>query len=866
MNEELKIIISAITGEAEKGIKSVNKGLKDMGGASKGASTKLGAAMKGIGVAVGVAAAAVTAAVAAIGGALLAAEKSTRKYREEQAKLNAAFMSVGGSAQAAATAYNGLYRFLGESDRAAEAAAHLARLTTNEQELAEWTKICQGIYATFGDSLPIEGLTEAANETAKVGKVTGTLADALNWAGVNEDAFNASLAACNSEAEREQLIRSTLNGLYDDAAKAYEELNAATIAQNEAQSKLTATLASIGQAALPLVTALTNLANVILQALAPALTAIVPYLVQFVNMISKAVQWVVAFISAITGSSKAADTMKGMAANAAKLASGTKKTSDGFKAANKEAEKLKRTTQGFDELNILGSVSSGTAAADGGGGSIETGGTPIAGGGSFGENINAGLTMDTTQFEGSINRVLEILNTFKTNIQTFVQELAIMFEPAISGWVTTFQKLPESWAGIPEVVSTAWNGMLETMTAAWDAAAPSFIEGTNQFSLALSSVADYVLNTFMPTMITAFSENIAPVIADVFGFQLEEAAKMWEWLGTKVNEVFNDVLVPVLDFFKNILTDVFTIIKDKWDKYGKPIMDGLSEAFQDLRDKIDTFYTDCFKPIWDKIMEAADRIWQKYLKPLVDNVLDAIGSISADLLWIYNNVISPVLDWILDKIYPVVIWIAEQILKHIESAIEDISQVINGIITVATNLVAFIKNVFSGNWREAWNNIKNIFKGIWDSLSGIVKSPINVVIGLINSLISGFTTVINKVIGALNSFSIDVPDWVEDLTGIGTFGFDIPEVKAYQIPKLAEGGLVMSETLARIGEGGKKEAVLPLEQNTSWMDMLAERLAAKTGTPSKIVLVMDGKELGWASINSINSITKQTGSLQLSMV
>ncbi len=88
--------------------------------------------------------------------------------------------------------------------------------------MSEWTTICEGVYATFGASLPIEGLTEAANETAKVGTVTGTLADALNWAGISEDAFNEKLAACNTEAEREALIRQTLNGAYAEAAAGYE--------------------------------------------------------------------------------------------------------------------------------------------------------------------------------------------------------------------------------------------------------------------------------------------------------------------------------------------------------------------------------------------------------------------------------------------------------------------------------------------------------------------------------------------------------------------------------------------------------------------------------------------------------------------
>ena len=169
-------------------------------------------------------------AIAGAATALLALSASTAEYRNNQAKLATAFETAGGSATVAKDTYNDLYRVLGDGGKATEAAGHLAKLTTEEKALNEWTTICQGVYATFGDSLPVEGLTEAANETAKVGTVTGTLADALNWAGVSEDAFNEKLAACNTEAEREKLIRETLNGLYNDAASKYEVNNAAVLA------------------------------------------------------------------------------------------------------------------------------------------------------------------------------------------------------------------------------------------------------------------------------------------------------------------------------------------------------------------------------------------------------------------------------------------------------------------------------------------------------------------------------------------------------------------------------------------------------------------------------------------------------------
>lgn len=274
MNEQLKIIISAEIDKLKKGVEDAQKHMKSFKDQVKDASKNVDDNIKKMGSGIASGLKVVGTTIAAAGGALLALGASTAEYRNEQAKLTTAFEAAGASAETAKTTYDGLVRVLGDSGQATEAAAHLAKLSTEEQALSEWTNICQGVYATFGDSLPIEGLTEAANETAKVGTVTGSLADALNWAGISEDEFNEKLAKCNSEAEREKLIRDTLNKTYDDAAKKYEKNNAAVLEQNEAQEKLRETTANLGEAVAPVVTAFTNFAN-------DALAIVVPYIQQF---------------------------------------------------------------------------------------------------------------------------------------------------------------------------------------------------------------------------------------------------------------------------------------------------------------------------------------------------------------------------------------------------------------------------------------------------------------------------------------------------------------------------------------------------------------------------------------------------------
>ena len=234
------------------------KALDETTDKAKKSESETSGAFSKIGKAAGTVALGIVGAGSAIGGAFLGAIEGTREYRVEMGKLDTAFVTNGHSSEAAKKTYSDLNAVLGDSGQAVEASNHLALLTDNEKDLQTWTDICTGVYATFGASLPIEGLTEAANETAKVGEVTGPLADALNWAGISEDEFNEKLAACNSEQERQTLIMNTLNDTYKDASAQYQETNKDVIASQKAQERLTDALAEVGAVGEPILTAIKN--------------------------------------------------------------------------------------------------------------------------------------------------------------------------------------------------------------------------------------------------------------------------------------------------------------------------------------------------------------------------------------------------------------------------------------------------------------------------------------------------------------------------------------------------------------------------------------------------------------------------------
>ena len=270
--------IAIDTAEAEQALDNVSNSAQDTASETDGAFAKIGTAagtlVKGFAL-----------AGAAIGTAWIAAIESTREYRTEMGKLDTAFQIAGHSSETARATYSELNAVLGDSGQATEAAQHLAELTDNEKDLQTWTDICTGVYAKFGESIPIESLTESANEVAKSGQLTGGLVDALVWAGHGEEEFQAKLDACTTEQQRQKLIMDTLNGTYKDAATQYQETNKDVLAANKAQEKLTHAFAELGRVGEPILTAIkTKVAEMV--------AAAIPHIENFVNKLSDLRTWV----------------------------------------------------------------------------------------------------------------------------------------------------------------------------------------------------------------------------------------------------------------------------------------------------------------------------------------------------------------------------------------------------------------------------------------------------------------------------------------------------------------------------------------------------------------------------------------------
>ena len=233
--------------ETREALEELNKEQEEL---KENAKELSGNALKGVGVGIAGVAAAAVGALSALSGLV----DETKELRTQMGMLKTSFSEAGLGAENAEKTFKTLYGVLGDEGKATEASLHLAQIAKDEKELAEYTDILTGVYSRFGDSLPVESLAEAISVSGTLGEVNGTLADALEFSGHNVDDLNARLAELTTEEERQALIKSTLNGIYGEAADKYKEVNADVIAANEVQAEYNDTMAGLAEKAQPAIT------------------------------------------------------------------------------------------------------------------------------------------------------------------------------------------------------------------------------------------------------------------------------------------------------------------------------------------------------------------------------------------------------------------------------------------------------------------------------------------------------------------------------------------------------------------------------------------------------------------------------------
>ena len=496
--------------------------------------------------------------------------------------------------------------------------------------------------------------------------------------------------------------------------------------------------------------------------------------------------------------------------------------------AAKSAKAIKKSLAGFDQLNILSSSS------DTGGGAVGAGSSG-AGAGMVGTDVAAG--------NSAIDAMKAKLDGLKTKLQEFAN---------ITGLSTLWDKFLIG-------VNNGKTGVINL----FDRLKAAVVENAPRFD----TLKETWTNTFTTT---------AQTITTIWG-------DMWMITGTKFKEFTENYGPQIQQFLSNLcieftnfgilagtaIGDIASSLKGWWETDGSRIFGEIQKIIYSLGGSVLELWNEWVHPVIQHLQDAFATLWSNHLKPLWDEVLMVITSIWDAVMAIWNNVLKPVIDWLVNRFGPPIVNVCNTIINIFKTVFAAISDNVKSILKSLRGALDFITGVFTGDWKKAWNGIKTFFGGIWDGMVVAMKTPINLMIDLVEGMVNGVISGINGMIRALNGLSFDIPDWVPGLGG-KKFGLNIREISTLNIPRLATGGYVEANSpqLAVIGDNKREGEIVAPESKIA--EAVATGVAAamrqfiglmgnKTEQRTPLVIKI-GEEDFWSGfIDYHNSVVKRTG-------
>lgn len=554
--------------------------------------------------------------------------------------------------------------------------------------------------------------------------------------------------------------------------------------------------------------------------------------------------------------------------------------------AKKAAKEAKGFLAGFDDLNIM--TSTDTADSNGGGNS---------GGGSSGAgydigSLDWGKEPDTSGVDKAVDKIIKKIEDFKKYISKNVPLITSLIAGIVAGFLA-FETVMH-WGAIISFLTTMV-GPLQWIAAAVSTFVGSITEGSGVL-VGLQAIFGTLAGTatFIAVAVAAITAALVYLYqtSETFRNMVNEALlniftilnNLWvsilQPLFMFLADVFTTILVPLATFlaktFVKAVEAIAIIILSLWNNILAPlvnfIVDVLGIALQGL---IDIWLV--WKPKIEEIFDALMWVWDNALAPLVDFIVGKF----CDGFKAWGELIDRLIPPIKAMFQGLVDFFVGIFTKDMEKAWSGITSIFKGFDAFLTNIfktdwtktlgalgaplnalcstlksiwntikgvfngiIQFVTGVFTGNWKKAWQGVKNIFSSIISGIANIFKAPINAIISGINTFIGG----LNK---------IKIPDWVP---GVGGYGINIPK-----IPKLAQGGVVNRATLGVFGEAGT-EAVIPLKRNTQGLDMIADKISARLpvgntqgGTYVINVVLEGGERLAKMVIKNIKEYEVKTG-------
>ena len=573
----------------------------------------------------------------------------------------------------------------------------------------------------------------------------------------------------------------------------------------------------------------------------------------------------------------------------------TDSTKDSTGALKKQNKALKKNIASFDELNVIGKDSSDTSN------STKTPAIADTGIGDIG-NVDYGKLADVsdeadkaTSAVGRLAKKLkelgdifkggffEGLGDYKPMLNELISDIGnikkylidIFTDPDVEKAASEFAKkvvknlgkITGSIAKVGLTLATALVGGIESYLSKNVDRIKKFI--IKMFDVA-GEIADEIgdLSAVFADIFSVFggqtTQNIIGSVIQIISDTIMTAMTL---SGQMLRDSINLLLTPLQENAELIkqtientlqpIETVITAIADAWqiamdeliamyDAHIKPFFDSLANGLSEILTVFLDAYNSYIVPVLDQLADKFSEIMAGPVGDAIHNAIELIGKIVDVLKLLWESVLAPLVKFIIGNVAPQIASALSIIGNVFLELFDSVSEVVAGILKALGGVIDFIVGVFTGDWKRAWEGIKNIFKGVFEALVGIAKVPINGVIALINGMIRGIISGVNTAIGVLNHLKIKVPNWVPKIGG-STWGFTIPTMTAPQIPYLAKGTVVprnAGEFAAILGDNKREtEVVSPLStMKQAMMEALKESGNGGSGSPQYIVLNIDGNE------------------------
>lgn len=450
-------------------------------------------------------------------------------------------------------------------------------------------------------------------------------------------------------------------------------------------------------------------------------------------------------------------------------------------------------------------------------------------------------------FATAFGLVSELVASFARDLINFIVQPIVDNKEKI---ITAINGLLAPIETITQGIETFLHNVADGVTDLYDNhIAPYFQKLTNGFSMIVGALLDVFNNYIAPVLsniATLVSEVLNGPVSDAIGQALILIGKVIDILGTLWESVLAPFISWLIETIIPLLAPIFEWVATTFiNLFGtvSQITAGILEVLNGFLDFFKGVFTGDITLVTDGLKAIAEGLKKA--------IVAVFAFIKDNILTPFSNFLEKVFRVNFEKTFGLVGMYMESWGKTLKDIVDSVKQIFQGIID-------FVTGVFSSNWRQAWNGVKEIFSGVWGAFAGIVKSPINAIIGFINQLLYAVERMQHGIANALNAISIDLPGWVQALTGYSSFGFNIGYISTPRIPYLAQGAVIPpnKEFMAVLGD---QKSGNNIEAPESLIRKIVREETGNSSRKIEVPVYLNRRQIAKAVLEEGQNMRTQTG-------